>query len=493
MIEKITHSATSITLAVLISRILGLVREQVLAYFFGAGKSMDAFVVGYRIPNLLRDLFAEGALTGAFVKVFSFNLEKKGLKESFKVAQILISNFLIILLIIVILGIFLAPHLVSLIAPEFKEDSYKFKLTTNLTQIMMPFLFFISLASVLAGMLNSLRIFFLPALSSGFFNLSSIIIGIIGYYFLINFSLEPIYAIAVGVTLGGALQCLFQYFIAKRQGFSFKFCPDFKNSYFIEVFKLILPVVLGFSLVQINIFINTFFATSCGEGAVSWYSYAFRIMYVPLGLFGIGISQALLPELSKQIARNNLNLAKKTFSSAIIISLSVSLPSAIGLYLLSYPIISFLFERGKFTSFDTLQTSQILQILALGLPFYGLSKTATPLFYSLGLTVIPPLGSILGVFINIITILLTIKQMNIKAVALGTTLSLFFQSIFLISISFVRLKITEFDFLIKGCFTLFVASFFLILIIKFLNYFFVIKTFLIFPVILIGGFCLIFI
>ncbi|MCS7279694.1 MAG: murein biosynthesis integral membrane protein MurJ [Thermodesulfobacteriaceae bacterium] len=493
MIEKITQSATSVTLAVFISRILGLVREQVLAYFFGASQSMDAFVVGYRIPNLLRDLFAEGALAGAFVKVFSFNLEKRGLKDSFQIAQVLISNFLIILLGIVILGILLAPYLVSLIAPEFKGNPYKFQLTVYLTQLMMPFLLFISLASILAGMLNSLKIFFLPALSSGFFNLSSILIGVIGYYLLVHLSLEPIYAIALGVTLGGFWQFIFQYPVAKKQGFSFKFCPNFRDSHFVEVLKLIFPVILGFSLVQINIFINTFFATSCGEGAVSWYSYAFRVMYVPLGLFGIGISQALLPELSKQIARKDLNLAKKTFSSALIVSLSVSLPSAIGLYLLSHPIISFLFERGKFTSLDTFQTSQILQILSLGLPFYGLSKTAIPLFYSLGLTIIPPLGSMLGVVTNVATIILTIEKMGIKAVALGTTLSLLLQSLFLVLMSFIKLRVTEFKFLIQSGFTLLVAGFFLILVIKLFQNFFIIKNLGLLAVILIAGLCFIWI
>ncbi|PMP95363.1 MAG: murein biosynthesis integral membrane protein MurJ, partial [Thermodesulfobacterium geofontis] len=264
-IESITRSATSVTIAVFVSRILGLIREQVLAYFFGAGKSMDAFVVGYRIPNLLRDLFAEGALGSAFIKVFSSSLEKEGIEKSFKIAQILISNFLIILIIIVTLGIIFADYIVSLIAPEFKKDLYKIALTTKLTQIMMPFLLFISLASILAGMLNSFRIFFLPALSSGLFNLVSIIIGVAGYYFLVNIAINPIYAMAVGVTLGGLFQVVFQYPLIKKKGFSFSFSPDFKNEYFKEVLRLMFPVILGLSVVQINIFINTFFATSCGE------------------------------------------------------------------------------------------------------------------------------------------------------------------------------------------------------------------------------------
>ena len=465
-IESVTKFAGSVTIAVFISRILGLIREQVLAYFFGAGKSMDAFVVGYRIPNLLRDLFAEGALGSAFVKVFSANLEKKGLSYSFKISQILISNFLIILSIIVSLGIIFAPYIVSLIAPDFSKDPDKFQLTVHLTQIMMPFLLFISLSAVIAGMLNSLKIFFIPAVSSAFFNLVSILIGVIGYFLLIKINIRPIYAMAVGVSLGGFSQFFFQYPLARKKGFRFSFCPNFKDPNFKEVLRLIFPIVFGLSVVQINIFINTFFATSCGEGAVSWYSYAFRIMYVPLGLFGVGLSQALLPELSRQIARKDLDLAKDTYLRALIVSLSVSIPSAIGLYMLSKPIISVLFERGKFSPFDTIHTALLLQILAIGLPFYGLSKTSVPLFYSLGKTIIPALGSVVAVITNVTIILLTIKKLGINAVALGTSLSLGAQAIFLLSIAFYFLKTPDFLFLIKSLFALFFASLILILVCK---------------------------
>ena len=465
-IESVTKSATSVTIAVFISRILGLIREQVLAYFFGAGKSMDAYVVAYRIPNLLRDLFAEGALGSAFVKVFSSSLEKEGAQKSFKVAQTIFSNFLIILLTIVLAGIFFSKGIVSIIAPDFKKDPEKFALTVKLTQIMMPFLLLISLSSIVAGMLNTFRIFFLPAVSSGLFNLVSIIVGISGYFILIKMKIEPIYAMAVGVVLGGIFQLFFQYPLIKRKGFSFSFSPDFKDPYFKEVLRLIFPVIFGLSVVQINIFINTFFATSCGEGAVSWYSYAFRIMYVPLGLFGVGLSQALLPELSRQIAREDYTLAKDTFCRALIVSLSLSIPSAIGLYVLSKPIITILFERGKFTLYDSLQTSGVLQILAIGLPFYGLSKTTVPLFYSLGKTIIPAIGSVIAVLTNITVILLTIKALGIKGVALGTSLSLLSQSIFLLTIAFLKLKAPNLRFITKSLFTLFLASLSLFITLK---------------------------
>ncbi len=468
-IESITKSASSVTIAVFISRILGLVREQVLAYFFGAGKSMDAFVVGYRIPNLLRDLFAEGALGSAFVKVFSSTLEKEGKEKSFKIAQILISNFLIILLAVVSLGVIFANSIVSLIAPDFKKDLYKFFLTTRLTQIMMPFLMFISLASILAGMLNTFGIFFLPALSSGLFNFISIIVGVTGYYLLTKIKIAPIYAMAVGVTLGGFFQVIFQYPLVKQKGFSFRFAPDFKNEQFKEVLRLMFPVIFGLSVVQINIFINTFFATSCGEGAVSWYSYAFRIMYVPLGLFGVGLSQALLPELSRQIVKRNFTTAKDTFSRALVVSLSLSIPSAIGLFMLSNSLISVLFERGRFTFHDTLKTAEILKILSIGLPFYGLSKTAVPLFYSLGKTAIPAFGSVIAVITNVTVILLSIKKLGINGVALGTSLSLVFQAIFLLIMTLYNIGSLNFGIILRSFLSLSLASFGLIAVLKFLG------------------------
>ena len=443
-IEKVAKGASSVTIAVFISRILGLVREQVLAYFFGAGKSMDAFVVAYRIPNLLRDLFAEGASQAAFVKVFSSTLEREGKEKALAMAKTLLANFILVSGSVVFIMFLLAPSLVELLAPAFRESPSKFSLAVNLTYITTPFLFFISLASLFAGLLNSLGYFFLPALSSGFFNLSSILIGVFGYFVLVSLEVEPIYAMAVGVTIGGCLQALMQVPLLLKEGFSFSLKPDFAHPAFKEVLRLIGPTIFGLSIMQINIFVNTYFATSCGEGAVSWYSYAFRVMYVPLGLFGVGITQALLPELTRVLSQKerkaDLSKARDLFTRSLALSLSLSLPSAVGLYLLAQEIISVLFERGKFTSLDTLMTGSLLAILSLALPFYSASKSIIPLFYSLGKTYIPALASGVALLVNIATILLTIKKLGIKAVALGTTASIISQCLFLslVSVLFLR-------------------------------------------------------
>jgi len=467
-IKDITGSATSVTIAVFLSRILGLVREQVLAYFFGATNSMDAFVVAYRIPNLLRDLFAEGALSSAFVKVFSTSLVKKGKEESFNIASTLISNFLIVLLGIVGLGIVFAKDIVALIAPDFKAIPEKYLLTVHLTQIMMPFLLLISLSSIVAGMLNTFGMFFLPAFSSALFNLTFIITGVTGYFVFKFYALPPIYGMALGVILGGLVQFSFQYPLLRKKGFVFKFKPDFSSPEFKDILKLVLPMVFGLSVVQVNIFINTYFATSCGKGAVSWYAYAFRIMYVPLGLFGIGLSQALLPELSKQVARKEFTLAKDTFSRALVVSLSLSLPSAIGLWILSKPIVAVLFQRGRFTLFDTLHTASLLKIFALSLPFYGITKTTVPFFYSVKKTYIPATASLIAVVTNVFVILLTIKNLGINGVALGTTTSLVLQSLFLTTIAFYMLKLPDLGFVLKSTFALCLAGTALAFVLEFI-------------------------
>ncbi len=460
-ISQVTRAAGSITIAVFLSRILGLIREQVLAYFFGAGRSMDAFVVAYRIPNLLRDLFAEGALGAAFTKVFSASLVKHPKEKSFQIASILISNILVVLLVVVLVLALFSPQIVSLIAPDFEKEPDKFWLTVNLTRIMMPFLLFISLSAVVAGMLNSLKVFFLPALSSAVFNLVCIVIGVSGYYLAREKGTPPIYAMGVGVLLGGAAQLAFQLPALFKKGFKFKFKVNFRLPEMKEIARLVFPVIFGLSIVQINIFINTFFATSCGEGAVSWYSYAFRIMYVPLGLFGVGLSQALLPELTKQITEGNFSQAKELYARCLVVSLSLSLPSAIGLYAFSEEVVKVLFERGAFGVRDTYFTSQLLKILSFSLPFYAFSKTTVPLFYSVSRTIIPALGSVLAVITNLAVILLTIKLLSIKAVALGTSVSLLVQAVFLLLVATYFLGSPFNKYTAKSVFFLILAGLFL--------------------------------
>ena len=430
--QKVARGARSVTVAVLISRILGLVREQVLAGLFGAGFQMDAYVVAYRIPNLLRDLLAEGALASAFVKVFSEWQERRGLAETWALASRALSSIGLLVLALVILGEVLAPYLVRLLAPGFADFPGKTELATFLTRIMFPFLFMVSLSAVFGGMLNTLDRFFLPAISSALFNLVSVAIGVSLYFLLPRFGLPEITGMAIGVVIGGTFQAGMQWPCLRKLGFRFRFAPAFRDPGVREIFRLMAPSVIGLSAVQFNVFINTYFATLCGQGAVSWLAYAFRLMYVPLGLFGVALQVAILPIASRQTARGDFTALKETYTSCLLMGSSLALPSAMGLIVLSKPIVRLIFEHGRFTPVDTSNTAVALALFSLGLLAYALTKVSVPVFYALGRPKIPMFGSFISVGVNLLVVSLTVKVLNFRAIAVATSLGLTMQALFLI-------------------------------------------------------------
>jgi len=301
--------------------------------------------VAYRIPNLLRDLLAEGALASAFVKVFSEWHERRGLAATWELASKALSTIGLLVLSLVILGDIFAPYLVRLLAPGFGAVSGKTELATFLTRIMFPFLMMVSLSAVLGGMLNSLGHFFLPAISSALFNLVSVAVGVGLYFLLPDLGFPEITGMALGVVLGGAFQAALQWPRLRRYGFRFSFCPTLKDPGVREIFRLMAPSVIGLSAVQLNVFVNTYFATLCGEGAVSWLAYAFRLMYVPLGLFGVALQVAILPVASRQAARKDFEALKETYLSSLLMGAALSLPSAVGLIILAGPIVRLIFAR----------------------------------------------------------------------------------------------------------------------------------------------------
>ncbi len=430
--RKIAQGARAVTVAVFISRILGLVREQVLAGFFGAGLQMDAYVVAYRIPNLLRDLLAEGALASAFVKVFSEWHEKYGLKDTWLLASRALSTIGLLVLTLVALGEIFAPYLVKLLAPGFSSFAGKVELSTFLTRIMFPFLFLVSLSAVFGGMLNSLGTFFLPAISSALFNLISVSTGVLLYFVVPRFGLPAITGMAVGVVLGGIFQAFIQWPKLRALGFRFRFTPSITDPGVREIFKLMAPSVIGLSAVQLNVFVNTYFASICGQGAVSWLAYAFRLMYVPLGLFGVALQVAILPVASRQAAQGALENLKKTYISSLLMGSSLALPSAVGLIILAHPVVRLIFEHGNFTPVDTQNTALALALFSVALPAYALTKITVPVFYALGRPQIPMYSSFLAVGINLSLVWSLVKVMSFKAVALSTSLALTGQCLFLL-------------------------------------------------------------
>ena len=427
----IARSAGAVSGAVMCSRVLGLVREQVFAGMFGAGYAYDAFVVAFRIPNLLRDLFGEGALSAAFVTVFSDYDTNKGRQATWQLAANVLVFVSILLSLITLTGIFFAGPIVNLLAPDFSLVAGKAELTSLMTRIMFPFLIFVALSAVVMGMLNTRGKFFIPAMSSSFFNLGSIIGGISLALLLPRFGQPAIVGMACGTLIGGLLQLCIQLPTLRKIGFRFKPHLDLGDPGLRKIIRLMLPATIGLSATQINIFVNTNFASSCMEGSVSWLNYAFRMVQLPIGVFGVAFSIAAMPVLAKHAAQKDLAGLKQTFSSSLVMVFSLTVPATVGLILLAQPIIRLIFEHGVFTAVDTTRTAQALTCYAYGLFAYSAVKIMVPVFYALNDTKYPVIGSFIAVAANITIISLTIDAFSFKAIALSTSCSMALNFLFL--------------------------------------------------------------
>lgn len=433
------------------SRVLGLVREQIFAAMFGAGYAYDSFVVAFRIPNLLRDLFGEGALSAAFVTVFSDYDTNRSKEQTWQLAANVLVFFGILLSLITLLGIYLAGPIVTLLAPDFSEVAGKFELTRKLTMIMLPFLIFISLAAVVMGVLNTKGRFFVPAIASSFFNLGSIVGGVSLAYLLPRYYDQPaIVGMAIGTLIGGMLQLAVQLPALRKIGFTFKPKIKLADPGLLRILRLMVPATIGLSATQINIFINTNFAASCSEGSVSWLNYAFRLVQLPIGVFGVAFSIAALPVLARQAARKDIDSMKETLVSSMTMIFCLTIPATAGLIILSEPIIRLIFERGAFTATDTIATAQALSLYAVGLFAYSTNKILVPTFYALDNTRIPVIASFLAVVVNICIINLTIDLFQHRAIALSTSCTMFLNFLFLSTVLYKKMNGYAVSYLVKG-------------------------------------------
>lgn len=433
---QVARSAGIVSLAVMASRVLGLAREMVFAYFFGASKSFatDAFVMAFRIPNLLRDLFAEGALSSAFVPVFSDYLVRKDEKQAFRLSNLVTNTLILILGTLVVLGIIFAPQLVSVFASGYKDTPGKYELTVYLTRIMMPFILLVALAAQSMGILNARGRFGIPALSSSFFNVGSIVGGIIFAALLTDptFS-HPLTAIkenprdgiigmAYGVLIGGFLQYSVQWPSLRRAGFRYRPSLSLSDPGVRRIFKLMGPAVIGTAAVQVNILINSNFASSIeGNGPVAWLQYAFRFMQFPIGVFGVAIATATLPAISKSAALKQMSEYKETLASSIRLAFLLTIPSAVGLIVLGRPIIALIYQRGDFTAFDTDHTAGALAFYALGLAGYSAIKILAPAFYALDDARTPMTISLMMIAINFFMNWALVGVLEERGLALSTS------------------------------------------------------------------------
>jgi putative peptidoglycan lipid II flippase len=430
MSVKLARSAGLISVATMASRVLGVAREMVLSAFFGAsgGVEMDAFNVAFRVPNLVRDLFAEGAMTAAFVPTFTRTLTTRGPEAAWRLGNLVINALLVVTGALVVIGVIFAYPITHAIAPGFAEIPGKLELTTQLTRIMLPFLTTVAAAVAMMGMLNSLRRFFIPALAPAMFNVATIVCAFALVPLMPYVGQPAIAAIAIGTLLGGIGQIVLQWPSLRREGFRYRPVVDFTDPDLREVLRLIGPGTLGLAAVQINVFVNTYLATSQEQGAVSWLTYAFRLMYLPIGLFGVSIATAALPEIARRASQNDMPGMRQTVSTALRLMLMLNVPATIGLMALAHPIVALLLERGRFTAHDTTSTAAALVFYAPGLLGYSAVKIASPSFYSLRDSRTPVAVSVVAVLANLAINLLLVRVLGYRGLALGTALAAMFNA-----------------------------------------------------------------
>jgi len=416
--HSVVKAAGMIGVATFSSRVLGFIRDMVLARLFGATPAADAFFVAYRVPNLLRELFAEGSMSSAFIPIFTEYQTLKSKRDAWELASAVFTTLLTIVTGITILGIVLAPGIVWLLAPGFHDDPSKLAMTTLLTRIMFPYLLFISLAALAMGILNSLRAFAAPAFSPVFFN-----IFIIGCAFFLSPTLpEPILGVAIGVVAGGAAQFAMQLPGLKLRGvlFGFRFEPGHPGVK--RIGRLMVPSLLGLSVTQINITVSTILA-SFFAGGPTYLFYGMRLIQFPLGIFGVALATAILPTLSAQAARGALEELRGTVSFGLRMIFFIILPAMLGLILLRQPIVHLFFEHGSFTHADTVATATAVFCYAIGLWAFAGVRIIVAAFYSLQDTKTPAVTAAIAVAGNIAFSILLMSPLGVSGLALATALA----------------------------------------------------------------------
>jgi len=409
---SVARSASIVSIAVMGSRVMGLIREMVFARYFGAGFLMDAYFVGFRIPNTLRDLFAEGALSAAFVKTFTDYQVNKSEQEAWRLASMVLNALAIVLSIITILGVLLAPYIIGLLdySPE------KARLATTLTQIMFPFILMVALAAVAMGVLNTKGRFGIPASASTAFNIVSIIAGLIFAFWLSGGSWSntakdvvpdsaaqwAIIGMAIGTLLGGAAQFLIQVPSLFKVGFRFSPIVSFTDPGVRQVMRLMGPAIIGTSAVQVKVLVDTFIVSGI-DGGQSWLSYAFRLMQFPIGVFGVAIGTAAIPTLSRFAAKGDTTNFRSTLSNSLGLVFLMTIPCACGLIVLGDPIIRLIYERGVYTSFDTEMAAWALTAYSIGLSGYAAIKVLSPSFYALDDAKTPMYVSVASILVHAVT------------------------------------------------------------------------------------------
>jgi putative peptidoglycan lipid II flippase len=362
---------------------------------------MDTFTVAFRIPNLLRDLFAEGALSTAFVTTFSKTIAREGDRAAWRLADKVATLTVLVLGVLCLLGVLFSHQLVALLAPGFA--SLKAAQTAQLTRIMFPFILLVSLAALVMGVLNAKSIFGRPAMASSFFNIGSIIGGVaLGYLYDPAFGPRALIGLAIGTLIGGALQLTVQ--LPPLKGLGYRFHPDFRwrDPGVLAILALMGPAVIAASTTQVNVLINSMFASTLGDGAIFWLAIAFRLMQLPLGLFGVALGTVTLPLLSRLVVAGQMGAFRAELARALRLMFLLTIPSTIGLMMLAEPIISVIYQHGRFDAYEAAQAGGALRFYAVGLACYAALKVLVNAFYALDRRKTPMIVSFLAIGLNLL-------------------------------------------------------------------------------------------
>ncbi len=439
---KIARAAGVMSLATFISRILGYVKDMILARFFGATASADVFFVAFRIPNLLRELFAEGSMSSAFIPVLTECEARRGRDEANRLVRSMFLFILIFVGAICVLGIVFAPAIVSAIAPGFLNSPEKFSTTVLLTRIMFPFLLFISLAAVTMGSLNTRGVFFTPALAPATLN----VVIIVCVVALSSHFANPIVAVAIGVTAGGLAQFLFQVPAFRRQGYGLWFgqrnpgLPEQAENIHAasdvadppsplwhpglkRIGLLVIPSTAGLAVAQVNIFVSTILASYLAVGSITYLYYSMRLIQFPIGVFGVAMGMAVIPALSEHAVKGETGKLKEDFSFALRLLFFITVPAMVGLIALKLPIVNILFQRGKFGYGATLGTSEALMFYSFGIWAIVGVRVLAGTFYSLQDTKTPVKVAVLAMILNIILSLILMRPLKHNGLAFANAIA----------------------------------------------------------------------
>lgn len=443
--DRLGRSAGLAGAATLTSRILGLVREQVLAGVFGAGNEMDSYLVALRIPSLVRDLLAEGAMSASFVPTFTRYLSQRGKAEAWRLGNNVINALLLTTGAIVITGTIVAPLLVPIYAPEFAEIPGKTALTVSLGRWLLPYLTLAALTAACMGMLNSLRHYFVPALAPATFNVSTIACLLLLLPVMPRLGLPPVYVLAIGTLVGGMMQLAIQWPALRNEGFRYQRVLDLRDPGLRQILMLMGPGTLGIAATQINLFVTTQLATYQGVGAVSWLQYAFRLIYLPVGLFGVSIATAVLPSVSRHAASGDRASMAATIARGLGLMLVVNVPATVGLIALAHDIVQLVFERGRFLPSDTIATAAALRYYALGLVGYAAVRISAPVFYAIGRSRVPVVVSTSTIVVNLLLAPLLVRAQGFTGLAMSTAFCSLFNASVLLAILTRELGHTHFS------------------------------------------------